>query len=107
MIPTYGDYERRHTGMLHLMRPSDLHDYDILVAEMRAGVADQVPPQLATGYAILRAYARAKGRSLGAECHTWTHMHPMLYLQSALAIQGTASQWPHLVITAYEEFIHG
>lgn len=102
-----GDYERRTRGLEALFRPRDLLEYDILRSEMCAGRADGWAGTMATPYIILRAYALAQGTSVGAEWDgEWIPGHVMGYLASAIIIQGHATRYPPLVITAYEELLN-
>jgi hypothetical protein len=102
-----GDYDRRMRGLFPLFRPIDLLEYDILRAEMVAGCAPGTAWDMATPYIILRAYAAAQGRSIGADWDgQWYPGHIMGYLASAIRIQGSVSHYPTLVVSAYEELIN-
>jgi len=91
-----GDYDHRHSTLEALMRPGDLVEYDILLAEMAAGRCGAVSPWAATGAYILMA---SRGVWLAAER---TPGHPMLYLQHALEIQ-RGGKMPPLVGRASEQ----
>lgn len=106
MLPQQGDYERRHTTLVSLFRPPDVVSWDVLRAEMRAGVARVVPEWAGTGYSLLWAYAREQGVVIGEADDCATAGHPLLYLHSALRIQHGVGRWPPLVRLAFEEFKH-
>lgn len=102
--PLEGDYGVRERGLDALFRPRDLLEWEVLLGEMRIGRVEWVPEWARVGYAILWFYAEAQGESLGAEPaepDRWTG-HPMKYLYSVLRVH-EVSQWPPLVVSAYEE----
>lgn len=94
-----GDYERRHTGLLALMRPRDVFLYDRWRSEFIAGVVGLVPPSLAVGHAILSV---RDGRSWTPVPADWG---PLLYLYSTLQHGGSVPSCP-LIETAYAEVKH-
>lgn len=105
--PQAGDYPRRERGLERLFRPQDAVEWDVLRASMTARVVEAVPRWAGVPYAVLRAYALARGVELGAEPLEFELQwgHPVKYLWSALRIQGVASEWPALVTSAYEELV--
>lgn len=104
VTPQAGDYWVRERGLLALFRPTDPIEWDVLLGSMVAGVAEDIPQHMVIPYGVLRAYAESLGDSIGGledlECEDH---HPLKFLWSALKIQGTASHWPPLVTSAWQE----
>lgn len=103
--PAEGDYGVRMRGLDALFRPTDPIEWAVLREEMRIGVAAVIPGWAKVPYTILWFYAsQQEGESIG-EDPDWSdsESHPMKYLYSALRIQGSASRWPPLVVSAYSE----
>lgn len=92
-------------GLRALFRPVDDFEWELLVAEMRAGVVEWVPEWARIGYLILWHYCDGE---LGVEPPEWVEWvgHPMKYLASVIRVQGSCSRWPTLVVSAYEELDH-
>lgn len=100
-----GDYEVRSRGLEALFRVRDLVEWDILRAEMAAGVSDGRVGASSTPYIILHAFCGLRGVSIGAECEGWAAGHVMGYLASAIVLRGVSSRPPILVVTAVEELL--
>jgi len=100
-----GDYEQWAKGLEGLFRVRDLVDWDILRAEMVAGVSDGNVGVASTPYIILRAHALARGVSIGDPCIEWVAGHVMGYLASAILLQGVSGPVCPLVRTAVEELM--
>lgn len=99
-----GDYGIRESGLLRMMRPKNMVEYDILYHEMRAGVVDTIPQWAIVGYGILRLYAKQYKRDLGAAPSGHCE-HPLGHLWSTFQARGYGSYWPPLVLSAYSELI--
>lgn len=84
------------------MRPTDAVEWEILRAEMLAGIVSSTPAWAVVPYGILRAYAETQGRSLGDRVEGFCE-HPMCYLWHALELGHGGGRWPALVVSAYEE----
>jgi len=104
-----GDYDRREVGLEKLFCPRDWLEWDVLRAELIAGVVGYVPEWARSPYGVLRAYAVLRGDDLGIESAPDVSLygHPVKYLWSALQIQRSAGHFPPLVVSAYEEIKHG
>jgi hypothetical protein len=86
------------------MRPRDLVEWDLLRAEMVAGVVASTPTWAVVPYGILRAYAASQRRDLGSHVEGYCE-HPMCYFWSGLELGHAGSRWPAVVISAYEELV--
>lgn len=86
------------------MRVRDWVEWDVLQAEMSAGVVEQVPQWAVVPYGLLRLYGLSQKRSLGGHVSGYCQ-HPMGWLWHAFEIQPGAHSWPAAVISAYSEFI--
>lgn len=104
LTPLTGDYGIRESGLMRMMRPREMVEYDVLYHEMRAGVVADVPQWTIVGYGLLRLYAKQYKRDLGA-APSGTCEHPLAYLWSATQLQGPCSGWPPLVLSAYAELV--
>ena len=106
--PQAGDYGLRGRGLLALFRPQDLVEYDVLRAEMSYQMVSYVPSWAVIPYDLLGAYAGTLPDRIVEEPQEPDYSgHPLKYLWTAWRIQGIVSRWPPLVVSAYEELIHG
>lgn len=108
--PPEGDYGVRCRGLRQLFRPVDPVEYEILLNEMRAGVAGSgIPHWAVVPYVILYEYCVGVGAVIGEPCEDDAPMwfgHPMKFLYSAIRLQpGGCGHWPELVVSAYGELV--
>lgn len=94
----YGDYERRHRGLVMLMRPRDVFHWDRWLKEVRTGSLGVVPAELVVGTVLLQA----RGLDVVWERLEEPSEHPLMYLYSVLKWQGKFTSNP-LIDSAYEE----
>lgn len=108
--PPAGDYDRRERGLVSLFRPQDAIEWDLLRAEMSAGLVEHVPEWARIPFDVLQAYVDTRGGTLGEPELNYDIPqmgHPCKYLWSAIRFQGGGAHWPPLVVSAYEELMDG
>jgi hypothetical protein len=107
--PPAGDYWLRERGLLAYFRPTDLVEYDVLLAEIRCGMVGYLPGWSVVPYDLMAAYAATRGRDMPVadSAHAEPRSHPLMWLWTAYNIQRSVTHWPPLLVNSFEEMIYG